>query len=457
MLHVDNVPEVPSTVGAQRPVSRVHTPTERGQTPKRPSILYEGDLGDNGFADAVARRLDRVLTPAGSAIFGGASGSATPRTPTPNGAGRDRDSAFIQDNLLSPSRQRSALKGKRGSSRGRKPHVQDTTSSGLQRHEHRGPRSLVSLLGVQYDDIFDTMPRFGLDETKAILQENHRLFTVDTASTMRGQTNRLSPHKTLDMFSSFKDSGGIIAPSRPDSAIVSNVAASRPDSAIISNLSTSRLASPTSMSLWSDDDEDHNANNDHTGLSRLHLRPGDYGIGRAKNLSKSSSAPRLLRHGGDPITLAKRSSAIAAAALRYQTSKVHASGHVAGEKNVLIVAASGSGSKPLVEESEPAKVSELPFAGSYRAATVPAGPKRRRAATDQVSSLVGYSADQFVADASCRPPRSAASDGLSQSLSVPSLLFSRTFNYFHVKDPRIRASSVMGYEVQSQAEPFHCN
>ena len=33
----------------------------KGQTPKRPSIFYEGDLGDNGFADAVARRHTKQI------------------------------------------------------------------------------------------------------------------------------------------------------------------------------------------------------------------------------------------------------------------------------------------------------------------------------------------------------------------------------------------------------------
>jgi len=376
-------------------------------TPKKTTVLE-----DCVFAEAVARRLDRVLSPPPSnANPGGHVGShpLTPRTPTRDGPGSNRKSQSRSARKL--SRQMSGL--------------------GLREpHDHRNPRSLFS------PQILDTLLHQGrpycsnnvvpmslaLDNSKESMKEPQRPFTVDTGSVavLRGRNP--------------KDWGGPFALARPGSAIATD------------------LMSGTSMS-WSDDDmEDQNSNNDPTRLSRFpsNLHASDYGEGR-KGMCKSSSTPGLIRpslrkadEAGDPIISAKRSKALAS----FSNRQCRPTGNV-GPKNVLVVATNGNSCKPADEA--------LAYQGLDlgRASTAP-GTKRRRALSDHVAPLVGFSTDQFALDSIGATRRHSAgpigvgivldplgsslgsslgsgsgSWRLSPSPSMPSLLRSRTFNFFN--------------------------
>jgi hypothetical protein len=404
-LHGDKTGEV-TTVGAQRPVSREGSDEiggRPGSTKKNSSIFLE----DGEFVDQVVRRLDRQAhsTPRCSIErAGGVSihcGSpSTPRTPSLNAA-RDPETPS------SPSKSKRSLR-------------RLNTKSFGEDQRHRHPRSLFTLLGG-LDANFDS---FDLSLSRGIRQPSKKL------------ENQPDPRR--------ED----YPANRPDSAVTTGRAADASITTWVNSASNSVFSalSPRPEELADDD------SNDCMGLSKLNLRSGGYGIG-GKVMYKSSSAPALAKapqvKGGDPIILAKRTTAIAAAATRSGCSRSRKNGTESkGQSYSAAIAVKGNGSKPILEEA-PEMTNNMEV---YRSGSAPGGPKRRRATTDQVSSLLGFSADQLALDAGCAQPRAATAQGLpgmgtgrewlgssnasrlASPASMPSLLCSRTFNYFTVKD-----------------------
>merc|ERR1719454_2865803 len=108
------------------------------------------------------------------------------------------------------------------------------------------------------------------------------------------------------------------------------------------------------------------------------------------------SVPKKGSEGGDPIAIANRASAIAAAVARCHRGQTGGAAQKnsayrrEGQKNALsITNIQGSRSKP-IEEKVVAPTCNLEGA---RSGTAPLGrPKRRKPTTDQANSLVGFSA-----------------------------------------------------------------
>lgn len=459
-LHIDNA-DRPSTVGAKRPVSRSGTedPAFRGlASPKTTNIVVE----DSVFVDALARRLDRISRqPSSENLFEPkstgshrSSGSGTPRTPTEKSSGR-KDSSLFQGSSPTSSKKSS---GKQSS-----PSKRRSLALGL-REVCRAPRSLFSLIGNSLQEVGREVDHRTshqpVGSTESFLSADEFPFFAPSESCPsfvlaqikdRSQDGKLKPGLTTQ------------EPERPCTADAASVAASMCNQSGGIASHNSRPNTATAMSLdsplsTSSDGDAWGRHGDepYIGLGKIGSRIGDYDKGRNKAMQKSSSAPVLSNPSpfskkrnepGDPIILAKRTSAIAASTARCnQLNQVRAQ-HPGVEvkpssntdaKNVLIVATGVTGPKHVVEDL-PADTFQL-----SRAGTAPGGPRRRRCATDRVSSQVGFSPEQFTSDTSTAQGLSGSdwlgSRGgglrLSASQSMPSLLSSRTFNYFSVKEPR---------------------
>lgn len=462
-LHLDTA-QVFSTVGAKRPVSRscskVH---EVRGSPKTTSLFVD----DSEFGEAVARRLDRVVSRQSSSewlespqrpprlLSRGSSGVGTPRTPTPT---ESRNTTGIFHSSSPTSSKRSS----RSSSRKQSTQGRRGLTPGL-REFYRAPRSLFSLIGVPLheerrepdqdvsggDDAFispwslrpSSSPFFSFEEDNdncTSKQELGRPSTVDTASLSTSMRNQAFQ---VPAFSLERELG--ISPSKKGSS----------DSLL--------------TTLLKGDAKGPCADEDPVCLSKLGRCTGDYGQG-GKAMSKSSSAPILSVTkpllsckerivSGDPIVKAKRMSAISAGSLRYTQanllraqnsgaeSKMRSNVHLCST-NALTVAPSGSGSEAITEE--PTRSFE-----ACRAGTAPARPRRRRSATVPA----GLSGEHLTSDSNSIQNLYSAADGaalghyktrsdwlnngggslrLSSSHSMPSLLSTRTFNYFSAKDQR---------------------
>jgi hypothetical protein len=240
-------------------------------------------------------------------------------------------------------------------------------------HHHRVPRSLCSLLGG-LDGSIDGMDQSPWKEHPALEWKS---------SDARDIQARCAAAFDMDQWT-----GKMIPPTDA--------------SAVLSSLDTARTSvppSPTTLSAWSDDDtEACNWSNDLLGLSRNSARISDYS-GGGKVMWGSSSTPSLSHArplldnkrsiaGGDPIILAKRSSALAAAMRSYAKGQVSSScsespraGYAVASSGLIVDATVGA-SVPNVDGPREIEV--------CRVGTAPPGPRRRREMHDLVHRQLAF-------------------------------------------------------------------
>lgn len=243
------------------------------------------------------------------------------------------------------------------------------------RHHHRVPRSLCSLLGG-LDGSIDGMDQSPWKEHPALKWKSSDATDIQV---------RCAAAFDMDQWT-----GKMIPPT--DAARTSTL--NSLDS--FSSLDTARTPvppSPTTLSAWSDDDtEACNWNNDLRGLSRNSARISDYS-GGGKVMWGSSSTPSLSHArplldnkrsiaGGDPIILAKRSSALAAAMRSYAKGQASSScsespraGNAGASSGLIVDATVGAA---VADVDGPTEIEVC------RGGTAPPGPRRRREMHDLV-------------------------------------------------------------------------